>query len=115
MKAGMTRKNTLVDYLNAGANLAQVAQLSGVRRSIENQNQLAAMELAFEETRGKLLESIFQADTLLRNLKGASARNENTVGVLALAQESLLNIKRNPISQHMRSYTDKERLRAVTE
>lgn len=112
---GMTRKNTLVDYGNLAANVFQAVQLSQVRRGIDTQTQIAATELAVEENQGRLCESIFQYDSLLRNLQGAHARNQNVVGVLALARESLLNMKCNRISHLLRAYADKEKLRDVEE
>lgn len=111
----MTRKHTLIDYANLGANLIQAAQLTEMRRCLDNQSQLAVMELAIDESQAKLRESIFQADTLLKSLEAAHARDENVVGLLALARESVVNLKQNPISHLLRSYEDKERIRAVIE
>jgi hypothetical protein len=113
-KDNMAKQRDWIDYANLGSNLFQNLQLSGVQDKLGAMASVAGLEQAKAEHEDRLRENVFEADTLLRELRARP--DTERAGVLALATFTLATFKWNDVtSASFRSFEDKERLRAVLE
>ena len=111
-KDNMAKQRDWIDYANLGSNLFQNLQLSGVQDKLGAMASVAALEQAKTEHEDRLRESVFEADTLLRELR--TRPDTERAGVLALATFTVATFKWNDVtSASFRSFEDKERLRTV--
>lgn len=110
----MAQRRDWIDYANLASNIAQNIQLRDVQHKLGDVASAIREQTGLAERESKLRDAVFQADTLLRNLRKISKANPRAA--MAWARQALMQFNRNSVSSaSFRSYDDKERLRSVLE
>lgn len=109
MRSDATKPRDWIDYANLGSNLLQNAQLRDVQQKLGAISSIAAQAGAVAALEDKRREIIFEANTVLSEMRILAA--ENKAAVFALAEETLANLKRSGVTTaNFRAYEDKERV-----